>query len=73
MRAVRAAQADMFQELLDEHCQGDDAAEKETLQRVQDGLFHLRKGLSPFVEARMKAGPWRELAALRQPRRRRPA
>ena len=31
-------------------------AEKETLRRVQDGLFHLQKGLTPFVEARMKAG-----------------
>jgi hypothetical protein len=29
--------------------------EKETLQRVQGGLYHLRRGLSPFVEARMKA------------------
>jgi hypothetical protein len=29
------------------------AAEKETLRRVQDALFHVRKGLSPFVEARM--------------------
>jgi hypothetical protein len=31
------------------------SAEKETLQRVQGGLFHLQKGLTPFVEARMKA------------------
>lgn len=30
-------------------------AEKETLRRVQDGLFHLQKGLTLFVEARMKA------------------
>lgn len=30
------------------------SAEKETLRRVQDGLFHLQKGLSPFVEGRMK-------------------
>lgn len=30
------------------------SAEKETLQRVQGGLFHLQKGLKPFVEARMK-------------------
>lgn len=30
------------------------AAEKETLRRVQDGLFHLARGLAPFVEARMK-------------------
>ncbi len=29
--------------------------EKETLQRVQGGLYHLRRGLTPFVEARMKA------------------
>jgi hypothetical protein len=29
-------------------------SEKETMRRVQDGLFHLRKGLAPFVEARMK-------------------
>jgi hypothetical protein len=41
--------------------------EKETLRRVQDGLFHLRKGLAPFVEARMKRarGPgWLRLASL---------
>lgn len=31
------------------------STEKETLRRVQDGLFHLQKGLTPFVEARMKA------------------
>lgn len=31
------------------------STEKETLRRVQDGLFHLQKGLSPFVEGRMKA------------------
>jgi hypothetical protein len=31
------------------------SAEKETLRRVQDGLFHLTKGLTPFVSARMKA------------------
>jgi hypothetical protein len=30
------------------------SAEKETLRRVQDGLFHLAKGLTPFVEARMR-------------------
>jgi len=30
------------------------SAEKETLRRVQDGLFHLQKGLAPFVEVRMK-------------------
>ncbi len=30
-------------------------AEKETLRRVQDGLFHVTKGLTPFVTARMKA------------------
>ena len=31
------------------------STEKETLQRVQGGLYHLRRGLGPFVEARMKA------------------
>jgi hypothetical protein len=31
------------------------SAEKETLRRIQDGLFHLQKGLTPFVEGRMKA------------------
>jgi uncharacterized protein len=31
------------------------STEKETLQRVQGGLFHLRRGLMPFVESRMKA------------------
>jgi hypothetical protein len=31
------------------------SGEKETLQRVQGALFHLRRGLAPFVEARMKA------------------
>jgi predicted AAA+ superfamily ATPase len=31
------------------------SGEKETLRRVQDGLFHLQRGLTPFVEARMKA------------------
>lgn len=31
------------------------STEKETLQRVQGGLYHLRRGLAPFVEARMKA------------------
>jgi hypothetical protein len=30
------------------------SAEKETLRRVQDGLFHLQKGPTAFVEARMK-------------------
>src|SRR5262245_15530868 len=30
------------------------SAEKETLRRVQDGLFYLQKGLTPFVEGRMK-------------------
>jgi hypothetical protein len=30
------------------------SAEKDTLRRVQDGLFHLQKGLASFVEARMK-------------------
>lgn len=28
--------------------------EKEALRRVQDGLFHLQRGLTPFVETRMK-------------------
>lgn len=31
------------------------STEKEVLRRVQDGLFHLQKGLTPFVEGRMKA------------------
>ncbi len=30
------------------------STEKETLQRVQGGLYHLRRGLTPFVEAKMK-------------------
>ena len=30
------------------------STEKETLQRVQAGLYHLRRGLTPFVEGRMK-------------------
>lgn len=30
------------------------STEKETLQRVQGGLYHLRRGLTPFVEARMR-------------------
>lgn len=30
------------------------SAEKEILDRVNGGLFHLRKGIAPFVEARMK-------------------
>jgi hypothetical protein len=29
--------------------------EKETLRRVQEGLFHLQRGLTPFVTSRMKA------------------
>jgi hypothetical protein len=29
-------------------------SEKETLQRVQGALYHLRRGLAPFVETRMK-------------------
>src|SRR5439155_4488757 len=29
--------------------------ERETLQRVRDGLYYLRRGLTPFVEGRMKA------------------
>jgi len=31
------------------------STEEETLQRVQGALYHLRRGLAPFVEARMKA------------------
>lgn len=31
------------------------STEKETLQRVQGALYHLRRGLTPFVAARMKA------------------
>jgi uncharacterized protein len=31
------------------------SAEKETLGRVNHGLYHLQRGLAPFVEARMKA------------------
>jgi hypothetical protein len=31
------------------------SAEKDTLRRVQDGLYHLQKGISPFVEMRMKS------------------
>ena len=30
------------------------SAEKETLGRVQNGLFHLQRGLTPFISARMK-------------------
>jgi len=30
------------------------SAEKEILDRVNGGLLHLRKGIAPFVEARMK-------------------
>jgi transposase len=40
--------------------------EKEALQRVQGALYHLRQGLAPFVEARMKAkhGPqWQVYAS----------
>ena len=33
--------------------QATEAAERETVRRVHDGLFHIRKGLTPFVEARM--------------------
>ena len=43
--------------------------EKETLQRVQGGLYHLRRGLAPFVEARMKArhgGNWLHYASRAQ-------
>lgn len=31
------------------------SADKEALNRVQNGLYHLGRGLTPFVEARMKA------------------
>jgi predicted AAA+ superfamily ATPase len=31
------------------------SSEKETLQRVQNGLFHLSRGLTPFVAMRMQA------------------
>src|ERR1700753_2041038 len=31
------------------------STEKETLHRVQEGLFHLQRGISPIVENRMKA------------------
>lgn len=40
--------------------------DKEALQRVQGGLYHLRQGLAPFVEARMKARykeQWRNYAS----------
>ncbi|MEY9294885.1 hypothetical protein ABH979_007959 [Bradyrhizobium ottawaense] len=30
------------------------SAEKETLDRVQNGLFHLQRGLTPFVGTRLK-------------------
>ena len=43
--------------------------EKETLQRVQGGLYHLRRGLAPFVEARMKprhGGNWLHYASRAQ-------
>lgn len=45
------------------------SAEKETLQRVQNGLFHLQKGLTPFVETRMKSvhgASWRHYASRAQ-------
>ena len=51
------------------------SAEKETLQRVQGGLFHLRRGLTPFVEARMKArhgANWLNYASRAQALRRTP-
>ena len=44
------------------------SAEKETLQRVQGGLFHLQKGLDALRRGADEGGPWRELAALCQPR-----
>ena len=42
------------------------STEKETLGRVNDALFHLRKGLTPIVEARMKkvhGAQWRRYAS----------
>ena len=42
------------------------STDKEALQRVQGALYHLRRGLAPFVEARMKArhGPqWQVYAS----------
>jgi hypothetical protein len=39
--------------------------EKEALQRVQGALYHLRRGLAPFVEARMKAGTGRNGRSMR--------
>ncbi len=42
------------------------STEKETLQRVQGGLFHLRRGLGPFVESRMKGrhgANWQQYAS----------
>src|SRR5919206_2930659 len=45
------------------------STEKETLRRVQDGLFHLTKGLTPFVEARMRTvhgDRWRHYASRAQ-------
>jgi hypothetical protein len=44
-------------------------AAKETLQRVQEGLYHLTRGLRPSVEARMKGkyGPnWLQYASRAQ-------
>ncbi len=46
------------------------SAEKETLGRVQNGLFHLQRGLTPFVSARMKVVHGGSLAPLREPRAR---
>jgi hypothetical protein len=43
--------------------------EKATLRRVQDGLFHLRRGLTPFVEARMRkchGDRWQQYASRAQ-------
>jgi hypothetical protein len=42
------------------------STEKETLRRVQDALFHLRKGLAPFVAATMQqhfGGQWLHYAS----------
>lgn len=42
------------------------SAEKDNLRRAQEGLYHLQLGLTPFVEARMKAihgAKWLQLAS----------
>jgi hypothetical protein len=48
-------------------------SEKETLQRVQGALYHLRCGLAPFVEMRMKARHGAQWLSFAGRRRRRPA